>query len=662
MSMTESRVVQISFDNKDFENNVKQSLDTLNRLNQALEFKDGAKGLNNISNAAKNVDLSNVEDSVSNAASHFSTLEVIGVTALANIANTAVNAGKQILSSFISPITKGGWQRALNMEQAKFMFEGLLGAKAKQAIGNVGQVGSIMDNIYQAVDGTVYSLDQAALIAARLMASGIEGTGENAEIVNILKGIAGVSSVFSADYSRVGELYSTIKSTGVLMGQQVLSFTTMGVPLYAKLAEYLNKIVKEGKDAGKSLKEMFPNNEKMVEYLGKMGTNIKITESAVKEMVSKGAIDFKTFSDAMYDAFGEQASKSKQLYIGALEDMKAAGARIGEKLYGPFIGKDGKPGVLRDILNASVPLLDAINARLSAEGGFFEQFGAKVRAVGDKIVLVFDLIAAALDFDSTKSGLERMVKEGLADESRLANLEKYGYAIVRIRDAFEALGQVFSVVSTIVMALASVARNAFQFVMGLAETVLTVVAGVQTPLKALKKTAKGVGTDLGGFIAAMTNVVVNSKLVAGVVDLVKVTFNNFDKVVKSVSKNTIELANTLMKIVNIIAKGLAKTLKTVVKELKGVVSITDILNTTIITSLMIKVGKLFELLKGSGMSFGNIIKGVTKRFNGSILNNLRSSSVLLAEALDQMRVTLIAYQKNLKANILLKIADRKSVV
>lgn len=657
-TMTESRIVQMSFDNEDFEKNVKQSLDTLSKLNEALEFKDGSHSLDEISNSAKRFDLSGISNSVEEANSHFSKLQVMGVTVLANLTNAAVNTGKQLLDSLVQPITTGGWQRALNMEQAKFMLNGLLGEEAKAAIGAVGEAGSIMDNIYKSVDGTIYSLDKAALVAARLMASNIVGTGENAELTRVLQAVAGVSSVFSADYERVGDLFSTIKSTGNLMGQQVLSFTTMGVPLYAKLAEYLNKITTEGAEAGKTLEELFPDNENIVKYLEGIDDATKITEADIKEMVSKSAISFDLFSDAMYDAFGDQASKSKEMYIGALEDMKAAAARIGEKFAKPLLGDStsGVAGQLRDILNAMVPLLDSIGNRLNAEGGVIERWSNAIQNAGQKIVMVIDLISAAFDFDETSTQLQRLVDNGLADPSRLENLKKYAYQIERIKDVIYALGNVFSAAISILAAGFRIGKGVFEFFLGIAESLLLVLAGARSPLAEIKKNVKNWSKDLGTFLAKMTKVVLNSEFFVSIVTLITDAIKNLDKVVKKVGTSMKSFAESVSKVVDILATGLAKTIKKVHKELKGVFNLTDIINTTILGSLMIKVGKIFEFLKGEGMAFGSIFGDIQKRFGAGILNNLRKSSALLAEDLDQLRVTLVAYQKNLKAQILLKIA------
>ena len=72
----DDRVVQMEFDNSKFENNVKTTMTTLEKLKQALNFKgaqDGAK------NAASN--MNTLSSAVQTIGSRFSTMEVIGVTA-----------------------------------------------------------------------------------------------------------------------------------------------------------------------------------------------------------------------------------------------------------------------------------------------------------------------------------------------------------------------------------------------------------------------------------------------------------------------------------------------------------------------------------------------------------------------------------------------------
>ena len=109
MSMTiDQKVVEMRFDNKDFERNTQQSMSTLAKLKASLNLKGATKGLEDIGSAAKNVNMSGLGASVEAVRMRFSALEVMAVTALANITNSAINAGKSLISSFtIDPIMSG---------------------------------------------------------------------------------------------------------------------------------------------------------------------------------------------------------------------------------------------------------------------------------------------------------------------------------------------------------------------------------------------------------------------------------------------------------------------------------------------------------------------------------------------------------------------------
>lgn len=109
MSTTiDQRVVEMQFDNKKFEQNVSTSMSTLDKLKQSLNMTGATKGFENLDAAAKNVNMSGLTNAVETVRVKFSALEVMAVTALANITNSAINAGKRIVSSLtIDPISTG---------------------------------------------------------------------------------------------------------------------------------------------------------------------------------------------------------------------------------------------------------------------------------------------------------------------------------------------------------------------------------------------------------------------------------------------------------------------------------------------------------------------------------------------------------------------------
>ena len=117
MSKTiDERVVEMRFDNKQFESNVQTSLSTIEKLKKSLDMDGATKGLESIDSAAKKVDMSGLGSAVETVKTRFSALEIMAVTALANITNSVVNTGKQMLRSLtIEPISQGFEEYELKM-------------------------------------------------------------------------------------------------------------------------------------------------------------------------------------------------------------------------------------------------------------------------------------------------------------------------------------------------------------------------------------------------------------------------------------------------------------------------------------------------------------------------------------------------------------------
>lgn len=107
----DEKIVEMQFDNRDFEANVKTSMSTLEKLKEMLNFKKVPKGFDELSSAAKDVNLSPIGSAVESIQAKFSALEVIGVTALANITNSAINTGKQLLASLTVDNISAGWEK-----------------------------------------------------------------------------------------------------------------------------------------------------------------------------------------------------------------------------------------------------------------------------------------------------------------------------------------------------------------------------------------------------------------------------------------------------------------------------------------------------------------------------------------------------------------------
>lgn len=622
------RVVEMRFDNKDFEKNAKNTLLSLETLQKALEMKDGGKGLENLKNAIGKTDLSGIERGVQSCEDRFSSLGIVGMTVLQELTRTAMDFSKNALGSLLNPIFQGGKQRAANMEQAQFMFAGL--GYAEEKIGAVGKTGSIMDNLYKSVEGTFYSLDKAALVGSQLMAAGIDGTSE--EITKVLKGVAGVASMFGADYQRVGEIFTKIKVSDRMMGQELTQLSAYGVPAAAKIAEYLTRV----------------------------GDGAEVTQAQVQEMASKGEIDFETFSNAMAD-YGEQAAKSKQLTSGAFEDMQAALARIGEKLWHPV-----NRG-FRDFYNAMVPVIDNISGVLTPA---YELFGNVVEKVSDKISSAVDIFGALFNYENTLSELTRLSADGIdiVDPERVERLKAAfdsGF-LKNIKDAVDfvkqmsGMGLKLTFLDKIHVFLASLGAN--QKTAGSKKAIqdLTdVIDGLHSAFNLLKKSGTAIISIFSPLGKAAKSLGLVLLSIAGAigrfltaVDEGTGRFAGFAGILKSGVEG---LVDAFSKLLDIFVGNFS--LPTVLKDIgSGFGWLGDIL------------GKL---------SFGDFFKGLVKggliaaaidtlRNLQNILQNFRESGVLLGSTgqlfnqarLDLMglEMTLQSYQKVLQANALLKIA------
>ena len=89
----DQRVVEMRFENKQFENNIQTSLSSIANLKKSLNMDGATKGLESVEKASGKINLSGLSNAVETVNAKFSALEVMAITALANITNSAVNAG-----------------------------------------------------------------------------------------------------------------------------------------------------------------------------------------------------------------------------------------------------------------------------------------------------------------------------------------------------------------------------------------------------------------------------------------------------------------------------------------------------------------------------------------------------------------------------------------
>ena len=183
----EERIVSMQFDNKNFEKNVSTSMSTLEKLKQSLSFKGGTRGLENVSAAAKKVNFSSMESGVNSVAQRFSALEVMGVTALANITNSAVNAGKRIVRALtIEPVMDGFREYETQINAVQTIL-----ANTQSKGTTIDDVNRALDQLNVYADKTIYNFSEMTKNIGTFTAAGVDLETS----VESIKGIANLAAM-----------------------------------------------------------------------------------------------------------------------------------------------------------------------------------------------------------------------------------------------------------------------------------------------------------------------------------------------------------------------------------------------------------------------------------------------------------------------------------
>lgn len=107
-TVIDERVVEMRFNNAEFEKNVAQSMKTIDELKKSLNFEGAAKSLNDLSKASNGFRLTGITDTIQEAANKFSVMEIAGMTAIAKITSSAMDMGVQLVKSLsVDQVTTG---------------------------------------------------------------------------------------------------------------------------------------------------------------------------------------------------------------------------------------------------------------------------------------------------------------------------------------------------------------------------------------------------------------------------------------------------------------------------------------------------------------------------------------------------------------------------
>lgn len=373
--------------------------------------------------------------------------------AFGKIGKVGTGAIATIAGGITALAAKGGFTRALNIENAQ--------AKLKGLGHDSASVTEIMNDALASVKGTAFGLGDAATVAASLSASGIK---EGDQLTKVLKTVADTAQISGRSLTDIGMIFGSVAARGKLQGDDMLQLMSSGIPVLQMLGKHLNK-----------------------------------TSAEVSDMVSDGKIDFQTFADAMQEGLGGAALSAGTTFTGALANVKAALSRLGETAATPVL--DG----LRGLFNQAIPLIDtftaAVTPTLQKVGAALQQglenaipaTQAKLKNLGDTISNIpgFQMLASATA--SLKSQLTGLWN---AITSLIGGLNNGGEAATMFSTTAGALA---GVVASVAQTLSNAAGWAKTFVNTFIET-----GALQPFLESLTGVISGLGSLVSGLAAAVS--------------------------------------------------------------------------------------------------------------------------------------------------------------
>lgn len=635
----DENVVEMRFENEQFEKAAATSIKTVDKLKSMLNFKGAEKGFEEVEASAKKLDFSVLSHGVETVKSKFSALEVVAVIALANITNSTVNAGKQLLNSLtVAPIKQGYDEYELKLDSVQTIMAST-GASISEVTGYLEEL-----NTY--ADKTIYSFSDMTANIGKFTNAGV-GLKSAVKAIQGISNEAAVSGANANEASRAMYNFAQALSSGSvkLIDWKSIELANMGTVEFKeelmKTAVELGTIVKVGDkyrstttDANGNVSELFTsttmfNNslssqwmttEVLVETLGRYAD--ETTEIGKKSFAA--AQDVKKFTqliDTLREAVGSGWAQTWEILCGDLEEAKVLWTDI-SKVIGGFIDAQS------DARNELLSVWDDLGGRtviIDAFKNAFDGVRSVVQPVSEAFREIFPPATAEQLFKITENIRDFTAKLKLSDE----NAQK-------LKDAFKGLFSVIKILTDII-------KTAVVFIFSLG--------------KNLSKAAEiglNASSAMGRWLDRVRELTEQSDIFRRILDKLDITLQ------KVVGKVKEFFATARQKIDSSGLTFVAKTVRTIFDlfvKLGGIA---------------VRVGKsiggvLLEAFRNGDIS--SIIDIINGGLFAKILSNIKNFTNGLSgafdgisEILDSVKGSLEAWQKSIQAGTLSKIAKSIAIL
>lgn len=437
MSRTiDERIVEMRFDNRQFERNVQTSLSTLDKLKQGLDLDGAAKGLENLGDAAKKCNMSALSSSVETVRAKFSALEVVAMTTLSNITNSALNTGKRLVSALtIDPIKSGFQEYETQIGAVQTIL-----ANTQHEGTNLQQVNRALDELNTYADKTIYNFTEMTRNIGTFTAAGVNLQTS----VDSIKGIANLAAVSGSTSQQAStamyQLSQALAAGRVsLMDWNSVVNAGMGGKVFqdalVRTSELLGTGAQNAINTYGSFRESLTRGqwlttEVLTETLKQFAgayteadlVQQGFTEAQAKEIAQMAqtaedaATKVKTFTQ-LWDTLKESAqsgwTETWEILVGDFDEAKALLTEVSNTI-GGIIGESAQ--ARNELLSGGLSSgwKQLLNQGIADEAGFIESIQTVARESGD----AFDQLVA--DSDSFTDALKQGLKDGVISSETLS--------------------------------------------------------------------------------------------------------------------------------------------------------------------------------------------------------------------------------------------------
>lgn len=443
MSKTvDERVVEMRFDNKQFEQNVQTSLSTLDKLKQKLNLTGAAKGLEDVNSAARKCDMNPLSNAVETVRVKFSAMEVMAITALQNITNSALAAGKNIISALtIDPIKSGFQEYETQINAVQTIL-----ANTSSKGTTLEQVNKALDELNHYADMTIYNFTEMTRNIGTFTAAGVDLDTSVAAIKGIAN-LAAVSGSTSQQASTAMYQLSQALAAGTVklqdwnsvvnagMGGQVFQDSLKETARVHGIA--IDQMIENEGSFRETLSKGWLTSDILTETLSKFTGDLNekqlktmgYTEEQIKSIIKMGqtandaATKVKTFTQ-LFDTLKEAAqsgwTQSWEIIVGDFEKAKERLTELSD-IFSGIIGRsaDSRNAVLEGAFSSK---WDVLVNKLNTAGIETETFQNKVKELAKSHNV--DLDAMIEKEGSFEKALKKAFNDGTLNKSILKDALK----------------------------------------------------------------------------------------------------------------------------------------------------------------------------------------------------------------------------------------------